>query len=273
MRQQVRSGTVIISIFAQRILESLTDAQDSVGFNHTDAELMVTQGVATPEVCNTIFKRFAQVPVVHTPHHNAACRKSRVKAAHVQNNATCLLGILLALTIGAYAILEHQIQAVDRHRLDEGIGAFIGVAKSHRDFAVLVPAALAVFDQQILACAQGHLHNFNTLAGSRRSNIDRHGFTSHGANFLHLGPTHIGSFPRSRHRRQESVARVVTRKVHHIVVTKAANSLDHIVGVRKSQFTRNLVHDNSVHTPVQSILRSGLARDHNRSECIDGGVL
>ena len=36
---------------------------------------------------------------------------------------------------------------------------------------------------------------------------------------------------------------------------------------------RNLVHDVSVHAPVESILREGLARHHDRTQRIDRGIL
>ena len=83
VRQQVRTRAVIISIFAKRILERLADTQDTVGFHHRNTELVVTQGIATPEVCNTVFQGFTQVPIVHAPHDNTTCRQSRIKATHV----------------------------------------------------------------------------------------------------------------------------------------------------------------------------------------------
>ena len=128
VRQQVCTRTVVVSIFAQRILERLTDAQDSVGFDHRNTELVIAQSIATPEVCNAVFQRLSQVPVIHAPDHNAARRDTCIVAADVDNNALRFFLVDLALFRTIYAILKNQVQAVYRHSLDCGIGTFASTA-------------------------------------------------------------------------------------------------------------------------------------------------
>ena len=263
VRQQVRTRAVIISIFAQGILEGLADAQNPISLHHGNAELVIAQGIATPEVCNAIFQGLTQVPIIYAPYDNAASRNSRIKAAHVNNNALCLLLVDITLFLAIHAILKNQMQTVYRHRRDSGIGAFIVITQRYTHLAILIPTALAVFNQQVFASTQGNLHDFHATASSRRRNFDSHGLASHRADFLHVVPAHVGTFPCSRHRGQETVARIVARKIHYIVITQAANALHHIVGIRESEFTGNLIHQNPVHAPVQPILRSGFTGDHN----------
>ena len=51
MRKQVRTATEIVSIFANRVLEGLANAQDPVGFHKRKPILMITKVIAKPEVC------------------------------------------------------------------------------------------------------------------------------------------------------------------------------------------------------------------------------
>ena len=272
VRQQIRTRAIIIGIFAKRILERLADAQNAIGFNHCNTELVIPQSIATPEIRNAVFQGFAQVPVIHTPHDNAARREPGIIAIDIDNNSARLFGILCALILYANAIFKHQIQAIHRHSLYKSIRTFIGIAQRHADFAILVPTALTVFNQQVFACAQRNFHNLGATTGSRSSNVNSYRLPCHRAHFFHRSPPHIGAFPCRRHSRQETITRIVTCKVHHVVITQAANTLHHIVGIRESKFAGNLVHDNSIHAPVQAILRCGFTRDHNRFQRIDGGI-
>ena len=72
VREQIRSRTVIVRILAEGILERLSNRKNPVGFNHRDTELVITQRIAAPEVCNAVFQSLAQVPFVHAPHRDTA---------------------------------------------------------------------------------------------------------------------------------------------------------------------------------------------------------
>ena len=125
---------------------------------------MVTQRIAAPEVRDTVLQGFAQVPVVHAPHRNAARREPRIVAAQANDKALRLLLVHAALALHAHAVLENEAQAIHGHRADGRVGIRLGASKNHVHHAVLVPAALPVFDQQVFARAERHLHDFRTLA-------------------------------------------------------------------------------------------------------------
>ena len=108
VRQQVRTASVVVRILPKRILERLADTQDTVGLDKRKTELVVTQGVATPEVRDAVFQRLAQVPFVHFPYGDTACRDARIVAVHAHNQALRLLGVDLALALRiAGAVLEN----------------------------------------------------------------------------------------------------------------------------------------------------------------------
>ena len=269
VRQQVHTRSVIVHVLAERVLERLADGKHAVGLHHRNPELVVAQGVATPEVRNAIRQRLAQVPVVHAPHHDAARRKSRIVGIEPDNQALRLLLVLVALALHAHAVLEHEVQAIHGNRTNARLRIRSQPVHCHVNRSFLVPAALTVFNQQVFARAERHLYNLGSLARTRGCNIHRHGFPCHRTHFLHLRPAHVGTFPRGRQRRQEPVTSIVARKIHHVVITEAADSLHHVVGVREPDFARNLVHDDSVYAPVEAILRGSLAHHHYRTERID----
>ena len=238
---------------------------------------MVAQGVAAPEIRDAVLQGLAQVPVVHAPHHDAARRQPRIVAAQANDKALRLLlvhGELAihagaVLVLHAHAVLEHEAQAIHRHRAPGGIHIVIRRPENHVHRTVIAPAALAIFDKQVLASRERDLHDFSPLARTRGRDIHRHGLTRNRANFLYLRPAHVGAFPRGRHRGHESVARVVTRKVHHVIIAEAAYSLHHVIGVREPDLACKLVYQDSVHAPVEAILRGGFAQHHHRTERID----
>ena len=218
MRQQIRTRSVVVGILAKRILERLADGEHPVGFHHRNSKLVVAQGVTAPEVRDAVLQRLAQVPVVHAPHHDAARRQPCVVGIQPDNKPLRLLLVLVALALHAHAVLEHEVQAIHGNRAPGGILAIVRRPENHVHRTVIAPAALAIFDKQVLASRERNLHDFSPLARTRGRDIHRHGLTRNRADFLHLRPAHVGAFPRGRHRGHESVARVVTRKVHHVVI-------------------------------------------------------
>ena len=93
------------------------------------------------------------------------------------------------------------------------------------------------------------------------------------AHFLDLGPAHVSAFPSCRQYREKSVARIVACKVHHVKIAQARNSLGSVIRIRQAQFTPNLVHHETVDTPVEAILRSRFAHHHYRLERINRRTL
>ena len=269
VRQQIRTASVVVSIFAECVLERLANRKHLVGFDHRNSELVVTQRIAAPSVCNAVIQGFTQVPVVHAPHHDAARREPRIVGIEPDNKPARLFIVLSALALHTNTILEHKAQAIYRHRTDACVRILSGlVHHKNTHFARFVPAALAVFDQQVFACVQRHLHNFGFATRTRSSNIHRHRLTCNRANFLHLAPAHVCAFPRRRHRRHEPVTRIVAREIHHVVITEAANSLRDVESIGHTELAPNLVHHNAVDTPVEAILRGSLAHHHHRMQRI-----
>ena len=233
MREQVRAATEIISIFAKSILERLANTQDAIGFHERKPKLMVTKFVSTPIVCNTVLERFAQIPIVHFPHGNAACREPRIKTAHAKHKAFRLFLVGFALALDTDCIFEYRIKAIDKNfSFQSRIVILLRFAEIHFHHSVLSPGTLTVFNQDIFTSTQGNLHDFGPETATRRRNIDRHRMPRRRAHFLDIGPTHIGSFPRGREHREESVARIVASKVHHVEIAQARNPLGRIVSVR-----------------------------------------
>ena len=227
---------------------------------------MVTQRIATPEVRDAILQCLAQVPFVHAPHHNATRRETRIVAAQPHDQALRLLLVHAALALHADAVLENQVQAIYRHRANTRIRIFGRLVHNHVNRAILAPAALAVFNKQVFAGAQRHLHDFGLAASTRGSDIHRHGLTRNRLHSLHRRPTHICAFPRRRHRGHEAIARVIARKIHHVIIAQAADTLHHVVRIGHSELAPNLVHQNAVHAPVEAILRGSLAHHHHRAK-------
>ena len=116
MREQVRTATVIVRIFANRILERLADAQNAIRFYKRKTVLVVAILFTTPKISGPILERLPQIPVIDFPNGNTTCRERRIKAAHAKNQALRLLCIALALAFGANTVLKHEMQAIDRNQ-------------------------------------------------------------------------------------------------------------------------------------------------------------
>ena len=91
--------------------------------------------------------------------------------------------------------------------------------------------------------------------------------------FLDLRPAHIGTFPCRRQYREEPIASIVACKIHHVEIAKTRISLDIIERIGHSKFTANLVYDNAVNAPVESILRCRFTHDHDRCHRVNRSAL
>ena len=274
MREQVRSATKIVGIFAKSILERLANTQDAIGFHKRKPKLMVAKFISTPIVCNSVLERFTQIPIVHFPHGDTACRKPRIKTAHAKHKPLRLILVGLALTLDTDFIFEYRRKTIDNNfPLHCRIITLRRLAEIHFHHPVLSPGTLTVFNQDVFTSTQSDLHDFGPETATRRRNINRHRMPRRRAHFLNIRPAHVGAFPCGREHREEPVARIVACKVHHVEIAQAGNSLSSIVSVRHSQFTANLVHHKTVDTPVQPVLRCRFAHHHNRLERINRGTL
>ena len=269
MREQVRTATVIVSIFANRVLESLADTQHTVRFHKRNTELMVAIQFATPLVSKTVLQRFAQIPVVHLPYGNPARREPRIKTAHAKHKPLRLLLVAFALALDTDTILEHRIKAIHRNRLFRSLVVLQSLAENHVHRPVLIPAALAVLNQNVFASVQGDLHNLRPETATRRRNIHRHRMPRRRAHLLDLQPTHVHAFPGRRQHREEPVTRIVARKVHHVIIAQTRNPLGDIERIGHPEFTPDLVHHDTVDTPVEPVLRRRFAHHHNRTERVN----
>ena len=274
MRKQICTTAVIVSVFAKGILERLANAQDTVGFYKRKSKLVVTEILTTPLVCKTVFQRFTQIPIVDFPHGNAACREARIKAAHAKDKPFGLFLVEFAFSLVANTIFEHGVNAIDKKlSLQSRIVILLCFAKIHFHHSVLVPGALAVFNQNVFTGVQRNFHNFSSEAATRSRNIHRHRMASRRAHFLDFRPAHVGAFPCCRQHREKSIARIVTGKVHHVIISEARNSFSNVKRIGHPEFTTNLVHHDTVNAPVQAILRCGFAHHHYRPERINRGPL
>ena len=273
MREQVRAAAVIVSVLANRVLERLADAQHTIGFHKRNTELVVAIKIATPLVCKPVLQRFAQIPVVHLPHGNPARREPRIKAAHAKHKPLRLLLVAFALALDTDTILEYRIETIHRDRLFRSLVVLQSLAENHIHRPVLVPTALTVFNQDVFARIQGDLHNLRPKSATRRRNIHRHRMPRRGSHFLDLRPSHVGAFPSRRQHREEPVTRIVARKVHHVIIAQTRYAFRNIERVGHPKFTPNLIHHDTVDTPVETILRSRFAHHHNRTERVNRSPL